>query len=619
MYKVVLQKNKGLNVLKRTVAAVLVVSFIAPSLFILHPQEARAQFVPVGEVPLFGVHTENMLVNTEDAVQDTITAEQTVQNVTGKEYGFDGILWLVAKTLISQITADLVSWINSGFNGAPAFVQNFQGFMLNVADQALGAYLAGTSLAFLCDAFSFNISLSIQKAFFPNQSACKFTGILANVNNFINGAFVNGGFAGFFHMTVVPSNNMFGAYLMEEEDLVANIAIGKNKFQKQMDWGKGFLSFETCADPNAPLADQGCETQTPGTVIEDQLEGVLGSGVRQLEIADEFDEVIAALMGQLINQVLSQGLAALGGAGGGGGAATSFIGQLRTDIIAQERTIPTAASLGFPPPAPRPPFIPPPPSTFTGGAFASGGAPTGGTVGAGGSLAAFTYTISSAGVVQVVRGGLASVPITKTLQTGSAFAASLNILQAPSIATSVAMGNDPCTPSPTCVSNILFTVSPTAPVGFYTARVTGSPSPANTSIDVIIEVVNPPPPPVPGVVPPPPPAPAPTPSGIPVPSGAFAYTISVPGTINVAPGGLAVISVTKTLQSGTTQAAFLDVIQAPSIITGASFGNNFCAPTCVSDIVLGIDATAPRGLYTVRIGGSPAPANLSIDVFLNVQ
>ena len=51
-------------------------------------------------------------------------------------------------------------------------------------------------------------------------------------------------------------------------------------------------------------------TKTPGSVIESQLSNVLGSGLRQLELADEFDEMVGALVGQMVKNVVfgAQGL-----------------------------------------------------------------------------------------------------------------------------------------------------------------------------------------------------------------------------------------------------------------------------------------------------------------------
>lgn len=438
-------QNKRFSVLKKTAAAVLLVSFIVPPLLVLRPEKVHAQNVPVQEVPLKPTHIQHL--------------KETFLNVTGKEYGLDGVLWLVAKQLIQQLTSDLVAWINSGFNGSPAFVQDFKGFMLGVADRALGEYLtlSGSPLAFLCSPFQLNISLSIQRSFFPpeQQSACTLTGILGNINSFLSGTFAEGGFANLIAVNMVPQNNMYGAYLMQQEFLSLKIASGQKTYEKQMDWGRGFLSFEKCAQPE-PGLDEVCSTQTPGAVIESQLEHVLGSGVRQLEIADEFDEVIAALIGQLINLVLTEGLANLGGGGGSPPLALTTIGKLNPNLNFPNQQVGVPQSLSDS-------FVPPPDGTL----------PTG------------SYTISAPGTVYVAPGGTVTIPVTKT---GTASAASLSVTRTPSVVTSASFDNNQCTP--TCTSNVIFTINTNAAIGLYTATISGSPSPSNGPINVAIDVTN---------------------------------------------------------------------------------------------------------------------------------
>ncbi len=69
--------------------------------------------------------------------------------------------------------------------------------------------------------------------------------------------------------------------------------------------GQGSIS----QSPTSAGAYKSCETKTPGSVINGQLEKVLGSGVDQLNLADSINEIVDALIGQLVNQVLQTGLA----------------------------------------------------------------------------------------------------------------------------------------------------------------------------------------------------------------------------------------------------------------------------------------------------------------------
>ncbi|TSD00133.1 MAG: Uncharacterized protein Greene101415_960 [Parcubacteria group bacterium Greene1014_15] len=463
----VLQKNRRFTGLfgKKTIAAILAVSFIVPPLLLLKPNKADA----IVALP-FTVPVSDIL----NAPTHLFHTKQTFLNVSGKEFGFDGILWLIAKQLIQTLVSDLVSWINSGFNGAPAFVTDFQGFMLEVADRTLGAFLEGTSLAFLCDPFKVNIRLALQLRFrpFSDRVSCRLSDAIANLNSFLSGDFLEGGFPGLMRVTMIPHHNMYGAFLMAEDALLLSMTRNLHEQQKKLEFGRGFLSFDkkSCATPEEDDPHCTTVTKTPGAVIESQLETALGSGIRQLELADEFDEIIGALMSQLVNQVLQGGLFTLGSNNSPGGN-LSFIGRLRDDRIPQSTVTPTAESVGF---------VPPPPGTL----------PPGGPT----DPNAFSYTLTSPGRVSVMPGGIATLQVTKTLQSGTAQSVSLTVPTSPSIVTNHSFGNDPCNPS--CTSIINFTVSPTAAVGFYNATISGSPAPSNANdINVIIEVTNTPPPP----------------------------------------------------------------------------------------------------------------------------
>jgi len=60
------------------------------------------------------------------------------------------------------MTDSVVDWINHGFNGSPAFIQNPGGFFIDAADQITGAFIANSGpLASLCNGFGLDIRLSL--------------------------------------------------------------------------------------------------------------------------------------------------------------------------------------------------------------------------------------------------------------------------------------------------------------------------------------------------------------------------------------------------------------------------------------------------------------------------
>ncbi len=162
-----------------------------------------------------------------------------------------------------------------------------------------------------------------------------------NPQAFLKGDFTNGGFNAFFSASQNPANNPFGAYLAANNQLQSQIDSATKAREAELSWSKGFLPWRgNCNSASsavqqfnqaagAPAVSLGAQdnclfstVKTPGSVIESQLENSLGSGIRQLELADSINEIVGALIGQMVNQVLgSGGLSGLSQPAPGGGQA----------------------------------------------------------------------------------------------------------------------------------------------------------------------------------------------------------------------------------------------------------------------------------------------------------
>jgi hypothetical protein len=266
---------------------------------------------------------------------------------------------VIAKTALQQITISVVNWINSGFNGQPSFVTNYEQFFTNVADLSAGQFIQGSGLAFLCSPFKLQIKIAIAQSY-ANRGAqsCSLTGIINNITNFMNGSFTQAGWPGLLQFTTVPTNNPYGAFAYAQVGLAtaqSNAAANaKNNISPT-----GFLNLQQltgCDNPanngigvggsigtNLQVAaaagknalPSGCKpkTVTPGGVIADSLGAVNKSGVDQLGIGNDIDQIISALTTQLITKTLQSGLASL--------SQTQGTTQTAADLAAQQQ----AASL----------------------------------------------------------------------------------------------------------------------------------------------------------------------------------------------------------------------------------------------------------------------------------
>lgn len=315
------------------------------------------------------------------------TAQTFLQNSTNyKEFVLDLIVNVIAKQLINQMTTSIVNWINSGFEGNPSFVTDPGGFFLDAADQVTGALLNQNGpLASLCSPFSFDLRINLalqQSSRYNKRYTCTLGKIIENsrnavergvtINGFMAGDFSQGGWPAFISLTTDPQNHYSSAYLYAHSDLLSRIAQKEASINVDLNRGRGFMSYTKCEDITAEVSNRSaglstdqmnllkqpgnrniqemdpektsikktvdyeagtekierCKVQTPGSVIEGTLSNQLGSGVRQLELADEIDEIVGALVNQLVIQIVTKGLnAASGGSSDRPSAVQQILGE----------------------------------------------------------------------------------------------------------------------------------------------------------------------------------------------------------------------------------------------------------------------------------------------------
>ena len=306
----------------------------------------------------------NLVVNTISSIYTTISSayneitSYSQDSLWIKEYILDPLAWAAAKGLLQNITDETVNWINHGFNGSPAYITNPTKFFENIGDQATGAFIAQNGpLSSLCSPISLNVRLAIAL----NQAgsrggsgngngnaySCTLSTIINNVQNasisagvtvngmsiagFEAGDFSQGGWPAFAALAE-PQNSFYGAYLQAQSDLSTNIANRTQQKNNELAQGQGFQTYQTCtkdpsitdeeafydptiqldeaataANPDGENVYDRCENSTPGSTIKSSLDKALGSSQDSLVQASMLDEVIGALAGKLVNQVLGSG------------------------------------------------------------------------------------------------------------------------------------------------------------------------------------------------------------------------------------------------------------------------------------------------------------------------
>ncbi|GEM_PF-4020052 len=222
-----------------------------------------------------------------------------------KENILDGIAYGLINAIIAQLADSLTQWINSGFQGSPGFITHPENFFLNVANEASGQLINDLGANFLCEPFSFdlklgfNLGLDIPKLR-KKKVQCTLIGALNNAQSFAAytaGDFDVGGMPGWISISQ-PQNNPYGAFIYASAEIQAEGVRQKELSLIQSNWNNGFKSVTDKVNK---------AIKTPGVVVEKQLNDSLDSGKRRIEAADEINEIIGALLGQLLSS-LTNGL-----------------------------------------------------------------------------------------------------------------------------------------------------------------------------------------------------------------------------------------------------------------------------------------------------------------------
>ncbi len=256
-----------------------------------------------------------------------------------KELVLDPIAWNLANIVIQRMTRETIRWINSGFQGQPSFMRDFGGFLTDAADQAVGNFIASSSTTnFLCSPFRLDIrhAISIQYAKSRNfgslDSSCRLSGVTANINNFFNiNSIATGGWGEWFKVTQDPQYNPYGSLLMVTEQLTGRLSNLKGQESQITAWGKGFLSSRECTVvENRNI----CRTVTPGSTIEGALNDALGNPTKRVAVADEINEILAALFQQLVTSAFNEatgGLLGLTGHASAPSQTSTYFADLTND------------------------------------------------------------------------------------------------------------------------------------------------------------------------------------------------------------------------------------------------------------------------------------------------
>jgi hypothetical protein len=309
-----------------------------------------ASLAPRPAYALFGIG--DIVIDPTNLIQNTISAVANAKTL------LNPIFYRIAQAAIQSLTRSTVNWINNGFHGSPAFATDLKSTLLNAADAEAGRFIGQlTDNLSINSPFKDEVAQNLLAAYYLSTSKDGFfiqnpytlSQVSPDDRAFLRGDFSKGGFRAWLATSLNEQNNHFGLEDLAQRAFNNKVAAVQGQIHEELGWGNGFLSFRKCdkkADVNDDSlnlseASDGClssHIETPGSVIASQLNKSLGLGADSLVQADSFDEIVNALISQLMNQVL--------GAGGLRGVSKGSSSTGGRSYFDQPSTVTSSASAG---------------------------------------------------------------------------------------------------------------------------------------------------------------------------------------------------------------------------------------------------------------------------------
>ncbi len=284
-------------------------------------------------------------------VEDSKLAEET-KKANQRESCLNGVAYAIAKSLLQQVTNKTLSWVNTGFNGNPLYVRDIDSYLKTVSDEKINQYLnrIPNQNPIFGNAIRSIVTQQVGGIQDGLISKTMNTPQAQAYENFQNN-FTNGGWRAFLD----PRNDAVGSLLETAEDIGDDVGTVQQNVIDQLNRNSNFLNLTRCVEyedvaeaqayldrcqgvtddgvGNENYEYAGCghtqlqimqqrinnpaclktETVTPGSVIAAQTTAVTTSAIRQLEQADEINEVLGSFFDQMLNRLISDGLSSVRG------------------------------------------------------------------------------------------------------------------------------------------------------------------------------------------------------------------------------------------------------------------------------------------------------------------
>ena len=206
-----------------------------------------------------------------------------IQALVVKDYGLDGIATGIARAIVSSMVASLVDWINSGFQGSPAFITDLQGFLLETLDKKAFEIIEelGGDASFLCTPFRLNIQIALAIQYDNTRvnrpyRGCSVSNFIGGFEEFLSGVQNDNFLRNWVTLTSNPQKyTPYGQYIEGRTAVRRELDEAKQQANTENNWGSGYQSGKICEQVESAgsrsSADNVQITTTPNPLATNQL------------------------------------------------------------------------------------------------------------------------------------------------------------------------------------------------------------------------------------------------------------------------------------------------------------------------------------------------------------
>ena len=116
-----------------------------------------------------------------------------------------------------------------------------------------------------------------------------------------------------FQLTQEENNNAIGSYFIARQRMAEGIKYQVEQNKLEVNLGRGFLNLKKCVKYSSTKKDlntgkpecEKWETTTPGAEVQASLDRLMGSKTHRIEIATNFNQIISALVNQVMIQAVN--------------------------------------------------------------------------------------------------------------------------------------------------------------------------------------------------------------------------------------------------------------------------------------------------------------------------